>query len=417
MGYTKTAIKGFSWLTLFRVITRAVSFVKAIILARFITPSQFGVFGIVMLVLSFIEVITETGVNVFLVQEKEGIDRYLSTAWIVSILRGTIIALGMIISSPFVAGFFNTPEAQILIVIASLIPFLRGFINPAVVKFQKELRFKNESIYRTILLLIEITSTIILLYFYPQTISLILGILVGVVAEVIISFTFIKPRPRLEFNKEYLNLVVHQGKWVTGTVILNYIYERGDNITVGRMINAHALGIYDMGYRFAMLPVTEIAEMLGRVIFPVYVNISEDYERFKKAFLRTLGATALLVVPIGCLFFFFPREIVHLVLGDKWIEVVPVLQVLSVLGVVKAIMNVAHYMLLSVKMQKQITYITLVGVFGMFSTIIPLVQHFGILGAAYAATSGYLLTVPFVVYFCMKALNSIKHKKSSIIKK
>ena len=417
MGYTKATIKGFSWLTLFRVVYRGLSFIKTIILARFITPSQFGAFGIVMLVIAFIEVITETGVNVFLVQEKENVNRYLSTAWVVSILRGAIIALGMIISSPFVAAFFKTPQAEMLIIIASLIPFLRGFINPAVVNFQIQLRFRNESIYRTILLVIEIVATIVLLFFYPQTISLILGILAGVVAEVIISFIFIKPRPHLEFNKEYLNLILHQGKWVTGTVILNYIYERGDNITVGRMINAHALGIYDMGYRFAMLPVTEIAEMLGRVIFPVYVNIAGDYDRFKKAFLRTLAATALLVIPIGCVFLFFPREIVLLVLGRKWIEVIPILQILSILGVIKAIMNVAHNMLLSVKMQKQITYITLVGVFGMFSIIIPLVQHFGILGAAYAATFGYILTVPFVFYFCMKALNSIKHKKSSIIKK
>lgn len=411
MGYAKVAIKGFSWLTLFRVITRAISFGKTIVLARFINPSQFGVFGIVMLVLSFVEVITETGVNVFLIQEKHNVDKYINSAWVVSILRGTIIAAVMIISSPFVADFFNSPEAQQLIVIASIIPFLRGFINPSVVKFQKELKFLQEAYYRVSLLVVEIVATIILLFIYPQTISLILGIIVGVVCELILSFIIVNPRPRLEFNKEYLKLIINNGKWITGTVILNYGYERGDNILVGRMLSSYSLGIYDMAYRIAMVPLTEIGDMMTRVVFPVYVLISDSYERFKRAFFRTLIVTCLLVIPIGAVFFFFTEAIVLLVLGEKWIEVVPVLQVLSLLGVIKAIMNCALSMLLSVKMQKQITLITLIGVTGMFSTIVPLIMKYGILGAAYAATFGYLITTPFVIYFCARAFDKVKHKK------
>lgn len=411
MGYSKVAIKGFSWLTLFRVVTRAISFGKTIVLARFINPSQFGVFGIVMLVLSFIEVITETGVNVFLVQEKNNVDKYINSAWVVSILRGIIIAALMIISSPFVADFFNSPEAQQLIVIASIIPFLRGFINPSVVKFQKELKFRQEAYYRISILIVEITATIVLLFIYPQTISLIIGIIVGVIFELLLSFLVVVPRPRIEFNKEYLALIINNGKWITGTVILNYGYERGDNILVGRLLSSYSLGIYDMAYRIAMVPLTEIGDMISRVVFPVYVLISDNYERFKRAFFRTLFVTCALVFPIGALFFFFTEQIVLFVLGQKWIEVVPVLQVLSILGVIKAIMNCALSMLLAVKMQKQITLITFIGVSGMFSTIVPLISQFGLLGAAYAATFGYLITTPFVLYFCARAFQKVKHKE------
>lgn len=411
MGYARVAIKGFSWLTAFRVITRAISFGKTIVLARFINPSQFGSFGIVMLVLSFIEVITETGVNVFLIQEKNNVDKYINSAWVVSILRGIIIATVMIISSSFVAHFFNSPEAQQLIIIASIIPFLRGFINPSVVKFQKELKFQQEAYYRVSILIVEIIATVVLLFISPQTVSLIIGIIIGVVFELLLSFLVVAPRPRIEFNKDYLALIVNNGKWITGTVILNYGYERGDNILVGRMLSSYSLGIYDMAYRIAMVPLTEIGDMITRVVFPVYVLISDSYERFKRAFFRTLFVTCVLVFPIGAVFFFFTEQIVLFILGQKWIEVVPALQVLSILGVIKAVMNCALSMLLSVKMQKQITLITFIGVTGMFSTIVPLILQFGLLGAAYAATFGYLLTTPFVLYFCARAFQKVKHKE------
>jgi O-antigen/teichoic acid export membrane protein len=254
-------------------------------------------------------------------------------------------------------------------------------------------------------------ATLILLFVYPQTVSLILGIMVGVLFELLFSFVFTSPRPKLEINKEYLKLIINNGKWITGTVILNYGYERGDNITVGRMLSSHALGIYDMAYRIAMLPLTELAEMLVRVVFPVFVKISDDYERLKRAFLRTVISISLIVVPFGLILFFFTEEIVVFVLGEKWIEVVPILKVLVVLGVVKAIANAIMSLQLALRMQKYITLTTLIGLAGMVGTIIPLISQFGIIGAAYAASFGYFLSVPFIVYFTVRGLRAVKKAK------
>jgi lipopolysaccharide exporter len=411
MGYSKLAIKGFSWLTLFRAVSRGVSFVKTLIVARLISPSQFGLFGIAMLVLSFIEVITETGVNVFLVQQKEDIHKYLNTAWIVSIMRGTVIALAMIISSPFIASFFKSPEAEWLIIVASAVPFARGFINPAVVKFQTELNFKKESIYRIVLLLVDIIASIIFLVLNPQTISLIYGILVGVLAEVVLSYFVMKPTPRFELNIGYMKKIMHAGKWVTSSLIFNYGFEQGDNIVIGRMLNPQSLGIYNMAYNFATLPISEISDMLIRVVFPVFVKISEDYERLKKAYIKTIIVTTVLVTPFGILFIVFPRELILLVLGSKWIAAAPVLQVLAVLGVVKAISSPILTILPALKLQKYITITTFIGLIGMFVTIIPLTAMYGIVGAAWSATIGYLVSTPFILYYSLRALYWVKKGK------
>src|SRR3989344_9285412 len=149
MGYTKEAIKGVSWLGAFRLFARVLSFLRTIIVARILSPSQFGVYGIATLLLSLIEILTETGINVFLIQKKDDIDRYINTAWIVSIIRGLLISIVIISSARFVSDFFRNPEVFPLLMLIGVVSFIRGFINPSVVKFQKELNFNKEFYYRS----------------------------------------------------------------------------------------------------------------------------------------------------------------------------------------------------------------------------------------------------------------------------
>jgi len=81
MGYFKQALKGITWMTALEGLTKAAAVAKIAVLARILTPSQFGSYGIALLVLGFLEVITETGINVFLIQEKDNVQKYLDSAW------------------------------------------------------------------------------------------------------------------------------------------------------------------------------------------------------------------------------------------------------------------------------------------------------------------------------------------------
>jgi O-antigen/teichoic acid export membrane protein len=145
MGYFKDALKGISWMTALEGLTKAVAVLKIAVLARILTPSQFGSYGIALLVLGFLEVLTETGINVFLIQEKDEIQKYLDSAWVVSIIRGILVSLLIIFTVPFVTHFFKTPEVTTLLYLISAVAFIRGFINPMEVTFQKELKFMKQS--------------------------------------------------------------------------------------------------------------------------------------------------------------------------------------------------------------------------------------------------------------------------------
>jgi len=402
MGYTREAIKGVSWVGAVRFVIRALAFIKTIIIARILTPSQYGLFGIAILILVLVEILTETGINVFLVQKKGDIDKYINTSWIVSITRGTLIAAVIVFSSPLISAFFKAPGSLNLLLLVAVVAFFRGFINPSIVKFQKELMFRKEFFYRGSAFFVETIFSVILVFITKAPEALIWGMIIGVLFEIVLSFMVVKPRPSFAFEFPIFKEVVGFGKWITGATIFNYFYQHGDDMAVGRMLGASSLGTYDMAYRISLLPISDVADVITKVTFPVYVKISNDYKRLRRAFLKTLGVVAILVLPVSFIFFFFPRELITLTLGEKWIQAADVLKVLAIFAFIRAISVFSSSIFLSLRKQNIVTLISFIGMMGLLVTIVPFIIMWGIVGAALSALFGTALTIPVIFYFLHK---------------
>ncbi len=402
MGYFKDTLKGLSWMGGLRGSTRALAFIKILILARILSPSEFGLFGIAMLFLSLLEIISETGVNIFLIQEGDDIDSFVDTAWMVSIIRGALIALILFLLAPVISHFFNSPQSLNIMYLISLAPLIRGFINPSIVKFQKNLLFTKEFIFRLIIYFLDAFVAILAAIITHSALSLVYGLLAGAVFEVCASHLFVRPGPKLRFVKNKLNLIIKRGKWVTFAGIFNYLFENIDDAVVGRLLNTAYLGTYQMAYKVSSLPMTEVSDVIQKVTFPVYSKMAEDKERLKKAFIKSLLVTTLIVIPIGIILFFFPEKVVLILLGPKWFSVVPVIKVLSFFGVVRAITETTYPLFLSLKKQKYISLITLFSILGLAITIFPLVKNFDIVGAGLSSLTGALFAIPITVYLLNK---------------
>lgn len=404
MGYTLHALKGVSWVATFRIVTRGMSFIRTIIIARILSPSQFGIYGIAVLVLSMVEILTETGINIVLIQSKEKIEEYLDTAWVVSIFRGILIASVIFLSSFFIANFFHAPQAVPLLMLVSVVPLLRGFINPSIASFQKNLQFHKYFFYGTSQFFVESVVTIILIFIFKSPISLIWGLIAGAVYEVVISFLFVRPLPKFSFHKEKLHHIISRGKWVTLSGVFQYFFQNGDNIVVGRMLGTGALGIYEMAYKMATLPITEISNVIVKVTFPVYTKIADDKPRLRRAYLKTLLLVCLISFPLGIFFIFFSKELVLFILGPKWLSAVPVFQVLAIFGITQSIVGDTGAVFLAMKKQEYTTIITLVGIVVMAVLIIPFTYRFELIGAGLAVVVGSLAMIPVIVYFLIKLL-------------
>ncbi len=402
MGYQSNALKGLTWMSGFRVFTRLLAFVKIGVLARVLSPSQFGVFGIASLILALLEILTETGINIILVQSKRSIEEYLDSAWVVSIIRGTVISLLIIISAPFIVNFFNSPESLPILLFMSLVPFVRGFINPAEIVLQKELRFGSEFWFRSVIFFVDACVSIIVALLTHSVYALVWGLLAGAVFEVVLSFILFVQRPRLILHREYFSELFHKGKWITAYGIFNYIAENGDNIIVGRVMGSANLGLYQMAYKISILPISEISDVVSRVVFPVYTKISGDKERLLKAFSKTIASMSIVSFVVGLLIFVFPKEIILVFLGDKWLAAVPVLKILSLYGVIRTIAGPASALFLALEKQNYVTIMTSIRFFVLAISIYPFVLTWGLVGAAYAMLLSTITEMPVILYFAYR---------------
>lgn len=401
-GYSKKALFGMSWVGLLKIATRTVSFFRIAVIARILLPAQFGVFAIAALILAFLETITETGVNVFLVQEKDKIGKYLNTVWVVSIIRGVFVSLLIIIFAPFISSFFRSPESLSVLYLSALVPFCRGFINPSIIRFQKEIRFDKEFIFRFPIYLFDAGVSIILVLITKNPSALIWGLVAGAVLEVFLSFRYVFPKPKFIFDIVKAKRVFSRGKWVTASGIFDYLFQNIDDFSVGRILGQYSLGIYQVAYKISSLPITEISQVFARVAFPVYRKIARDKKRLWKAFVKSTLAVCMLILPLGLVIFFFPKQIILIILGDKWIEAAAVLRILAVYGTLRGIFYPMMVVFLAVEKQEYVTVVTLAGILGLGITVIPLVVKYGVLGAGYSAVAGTVLTLPVISRYLYK---------------
>lgn len=404
MGYTKQAFTGIGWMGGLRLASRLLTLLRTAILARLLLPVQFGVYGVITLTIALFEILTETGINTVLIQEEEEIDTFIDTAWLISIFRGLLISLLIILFAPLLAQFFAAPEVRKFLLLASLVPFLRGFINPSIVKFQKKLQFQKEFQLRFTVLLFESFAAIILTLLTRNVTSLVLALVFSAALEVLLSFLFCRPRPHLSWLPDKARQIISRGKWITLSGLFAYAVDQGDDAVVGRLLGMGNLGLYQMAYKISNLPFTEITDVASQVTFPVYAKIYQDKKRVYQAFKKTFLFTALLAVPGTTLIFLFPQAIIAVLLGNQWLGAAPALKILALFGLTRALSGTAQPVLYAFKKQALVAKINLGKLIFLGLLILPLTARYQLVGVSMAVLLSSLLIQPFIWFNLSKVL-------------
>jgi O-antigen/teichoic acid export membrane protein len=270
------------------------------------------------------------------------------------------------------------------------------------------LNYKKSFFYKSSIFTVEVLVAIVAVSITKQPIGIIWGIFFGAVYEVFFSFIIARPIPRFNFNKILFMNIVQKGKWLTLSGIFNYLYHNLDNIVIGRMLSTSSLGLYQRAYSLSMLPISEVSDTFSSTTFPIYVKIANDSKRLQTAFYKTLLLVSILVIPASIIFFIFPKIIISIILGEKWIIIAPALQVLAFFGSIRAITNVTVGLFYSLKKQEIITKITLVSLIGLALTLIPFINKWGIVGAGMSALFGTIITIPLVIYHVRKVFREME---------
>lgn len=398
---------GLTWIAGLRLMLRLITILRMAVLARILSKASLGVFGIVTMVLALLEISTETGINIFLMQEKGKIDKYIDTAWVLSIVRGSLIALLIVILTPWISTFFNSPDTLNLLYLLALAPFIRGFINPAIITFLKELKFAKEFILRGLIFLLEASVSIVVCWYTRSPIGMVWGLITSAIFEVLLSWIFISPRPKFTLNPASCGLILSRGKWVTGFGLLDYLFTQTDNIVVGKLLGETSLGVYQYAYKISTTPVSEIVDVFYRATFPIFSQMNNGGKNLRKAVIKTVITVNLMTIGLGLTIWLFARPIILILFGSNWLEAVPILQILAFLGIARGMAYSFNAAFMAQKQQKYVTIIILTSTLGLVFTIVPFVKMWGLTGAAVAATFGAILSLPVAIYLAYKSFKNL----------
>jgi len=398
MSYRKKAFLGVGYLTLLSILTQLVSFLKLSILARILMPSDFGVFALVTVTITTLETLSETGFNYAAIHMKIDIKKIAKTLLVINIIRGILLALLTLISAPLLSHFFNNGNLLDLLLLASLIPFFRGFINPITIRFQKELEFNKVFLTQFVPIIVTVIFSVVFVYYFHSALALLLGLIFGTVSEVIFSYVIVRFPVRGPLNKKYLKKLFSYGKWITAGGLINYLSIQIDNLFIGKLFGTEALGLYDFAFKTANLAFTQITDTISRVAFPLYVKRNKEKKHLQSLFIKNIVSVTIPAVILTIPFLLFPKEILLVLFGEKWLSAAPTLQILSIYGLFRASIGPGGPLFLSVGKPEILTKLSTLTFILLLGLLFPLSKIAGVQGVAIAMTVSYMLIFPLYVY-------------------
>lgn len=412
--YSKV-IYGGAWTVAIRVFVQLMSLGRYIVFARILGRSGLGLLGIALLMINVLNRFTSTGFNAALIQKKEDIGSYLNTVWTVGVLRSIILFAIMYFIAPFLAMIKVAPDKVDLtidIIRAMALTLVIGsFANIAMIYFKKELQFGKLFFFNIASTLIDVVVAVTVAVIYRSPWALVAGKFSSVVLAVLVSYYMHSYRPRFALDLGKARELWRFGRWLFRGSILGFLINEGDDFFVWCYLGIADLGTYLVSFKFALLPTTEITNVISNVTFPAYSKVQDDIKRLREAYLKTLEFSAFFSVPAAALILCMAPEFVRLFLTGKlgdgeWLSAIPVIQILSVRGLVCSIGATRGPLFLAAGKPELGVKIQRIKLVLLAAMIYPLTKNWGIAGTALSIVVADLLLQPMAFMMTVRLVQS-----------
>lgn len=387
----KRTLTGLGWSGAQQAMQQGLKFAFTILLIRLLTPDDFGQVGMILVFSGLAQLFSELGLGAAIVQRRDLRPEHLDSVFWANIAAGaTLTGIFAALAGP-IAGFYELPSLRPLTLAISL-SFIIGSLR--VVQYSLVLRSMN---FRK-LALVE-TAAVLLSGILAVGMAL-TGFGIWSLVGQMLALSFIAAvllwltsgwRPSFSFSFRALKELFSFSLNLLGFSLLDYTVTRSSHLLIGKFISAPALGIYSRADQLMLLPVTQVANVISRVMFPALSAIQDQVERIKQIYLRAIRTISLLTFPLMLGLMVTARPFVIVVLGEQWAEVIPLLQVFCLAGVTMSVGTTVGWIYTS---QGRTDIMMRWGLIAGAVRLIAIVGglRWGILGVAVAwVASGYLI--------------------------
>lgn len=339
MSIKGQAVAGIKWASAGQVGQQILQFGTSIVLARLLSPSDFGLVAMAMVVVGFLSLFKDLGTASAIIQHKNPSETLLSSIFWTNMMVGSVGMAALLGTAPLIAVFYKEARVTAILQVLSVI-----FVASAISIVPKSLLERNLA-FRTVT---KIETGAMAVGCAIGIASALLGagvwsIVFRAIAEAVLSaallWAFARYRVRMSFDWQELKTVGSYSLNLTGFNVVNYFARNADYILIGRFLGPQNLGYYTLAYRIMLYPLQNISYVIGRVMFPVFSQIQQENERFQRGYLRVTSAIAFVSLPMMLGLMGLSEPFVLTVFEEKWRPVILLITILAPVGMLQSILT------------------------------------------------------------------------------
>jgi O-antigen/teichoic acid export membrane protein len=321
------AISGVKWNALGRFSTQGVNFIIGLILARLLSPSDYGVVGMVGIFFAIAQTFIDSGFGSALIRKNDCNDIDFSTAFYFNIIVSLACCVCLSLASPYIANFFKIPILKDVVRVMSLNMLIGSIAIVHSTKLTHSIDFKAQAKVGLLSAIISGSAGILMAYNGFGVWSLVFQNLTATIVRVFLLFVYTKWIPQWKFSKESFKYLFGFGSKILVSSLLHTIYNNMTTLIIGRVYTANDLGFYTRGQNLASFPSTNISGILQCVTYPVLSKIQDDSQHLIESYRKMISMTSIIIFFGMFLLAALAKPIVVSLLTDKWLEAVVYLQV------------------------------------------------------------------------------------------
>ena len=311
-------IKGTLWGAIERFSGQGVQFLVLIVMARMLTPKDYGLVGILAVFVNIAQTLIDSGFSQALIRKQDRNEKDYATTFFFNIVVGLFVYILFYIISPFVSDFYNEPELKPLMRVLSFVVIINSFSVVQIALYTARVDFKTQS---KATILAAITSGVVGIYsayIGLNTWSLVYQQVSYAIVNTLLLWLYSKWKPIWSFSQKSFNDLFSFGSKILIGGLINTIYNNIYQLVIGKVFNTSILGYYTRGSHFAQFPSQNISGILQRVTYPILCELQGDTERLVNVYRKFIRVSTLIIFPIMMVLAGISRPMIMVVLGEKW---------------------------------------------------------------------------------------------------
>lgn len=401
------AIAGAIWSSVQKFGLSGISFLSNIVLARILSPSDYGCIGMLSIFIVVSTALVYGGFVSALIQKKDTTAEDYSTVFIWNLVVACILYCILFFCAPAISNFYGIEKLSSILRVQGIILIINGFCAIQTTLLRKQLEFGKLAKVNITSAFVSVIVAIILAFNGFGVWALVFQQITVSGLNCLILWSISVWKPSLKFSIKSFSTLFSYGSFLLLNDLFNSLCDNIQGLLIGKKFSASTLGLYTQARRLEEVPTQSISQMVAQVTFPIYSKIQDDDERLKRAVKSSLSLMNFINFPLMILLIIVAKPLIVFLFTEKWVDSVPLFQILCLAGIVNCLQSVNYQVVSACGRSKELFYWNFVkrgaGLILMFGGL-----YFGVKGVLWG------MTISFYITYFINAKLSYKSTKYSI---